>query len=395
MRNLDSHSKTPLKILHVATHTGVSAGGAFEMLNMVSGLKERGHDVTCVFNWRDGRTGVGERNFEPLAEAGIRWETFRMEAFSGWVLGDQRRFRRWVQDENFDIVHCHKPRAVRFVLKTLRGLDKPKIVVHRGNSYAIDANARRTYGDPQIGAIICVADELGNIAIAGGLDARKIVTIYTGVDTRVFDANLDGNDARRELNIPESAKVVGLLANFEEKKSHDQFLKVAVAVAREVPDVHFLLVGRGAGDEFKSQLRVLDLEKNTVLAGFRSDAARMLAAMDVSINVSAHGEGLTGAMRESLAMRKPVVCTDVGGNREIVRDGETGRLIAPNDVAAFGDAVVELLRDIEYSKRLAQNGYNFVMQHFTRDGSLSRLEEIYRAVVEGRALYQNTDNGMQ
>ena len=121
----------------------------------------------------------------------------------------------------------------------------------------------------------------------------------------------------------------------------------------------------------------------------------MLAAMDVSINVSAHGEGLTGAMRESLAMRKPVVCTDVGGNREIVRDGETGRLIAPNDVAAFGDAVVELLRDIEYSKRLAQNGYNFVMQHFTRDGSLSRLEEIYRAVVEGRALYQNTDNGMQ
>ena len=247
----------------------------------------------------------------------------------------------------------------------------------------------------QIIAPICVADELRNIAIAGGLDARKTVTNYTGVDTRIFDANLDGDDVRRELNISANAKVVGLLANFEEKKSHDQFLKVAVSVAREVSDVHFLLVGRGAGEEFKSQLRVLDLEEKTTLAGFRSDAPRMLAAMDVSVNVSAHGEGLTGAMRESMAMRKAVVCTDVGGNRELVRDGETGRLIAPNDTTAFGDAVVELLRDIEYSKRLAQNGYNLVMRHFTRDGSLSRLEEIYRAVVEGRELYQNTDNGMQ
>ena len=373
----------------------MNAGGAFEMLVMAEGMKERGHRVACVFNWRDGRTGVGERNFEPLDEAGISWKTFRMEAFFGGVLGDQRRFRRWVEAEGFDIVHCHKPRAVRFALNTLRGLDKPKLVVHRGNSYAIDDNARRTYGAPQISAIICVADELRRIAIEGGLNAQKTITNYTGVDTNVFDANLDGCEARDELKISRDALVVGMLANFEAKKSHDQFLECAVLIAREVPNVHFLLVGRGASDEFHHQLRVLDLHQKTTLAGFRTDAPRMLSAMDVSINVSTHGEGLTGAMRESLAMRKPVVCTDIGGNRELVRDGETGRLVAARDAKAFSDAVTQLLRDREYSQLLAQNGYNFVMHQFTRDGSLSRLESIYRAVVENRDLLENPDNGME
>ena len=381
----------PLKILHLATHTGMNAGGAFEMLEMAKGMKERGHDVACVFNWRDGRAGVGERNFEPVEAAGIEWKSFRMEAFTGRVLGDRRRFRRYVRDQKFDIVHCHKPRAVRFALKTLRGLETPKIVVQRGNSYPIDENGRRTYGDSQISAIICVANELRRIAIDGGLDAQKIVTNYTGVDTSVFNADIDGGEARRELNIAHDAKVVGLLANFEEKKAHDEFLRVAVTVAREFFDVQFLLVGRGASEEFRSQLRVLELEKHVVLAGFRTDAARMLAAMDVSINVSTHGEGLTGAMRESLAMRKAVVCTDIGGNSEIVRDGETGRLITAGDADAFGKAVIQLLRDIEYSKFLAQNGYNLVMQKLTRERSLTRLESVYRTVVAGRALADAMD----
>lgn len=377
-----------LRILHLATHTGINAGGAFEMLQMASGLKERGHDVTCAFNWRDGRTGQGERNFAPVEAANIPFTTFRMESFLSRALGDQRRFRQFVQQHEFDLIHCHRPRALRFALETLGEEARPALVTHRGNSNELDDNARRLYGNPRIGAIICVAEELRQIAIRGGLSTEKVVTNYTGVDERIFrpDDGIDEQAARRELDIPPDAPVVGLLANFDGKKAHDQFLQGATSIARALPDVRFLLVGRGATDEFRAQIKALGLEENVVLAGFRNDAPRMIAAMDVSINVSTSGEGLTGAMRESLAMKKPVVCTDIGGNRELVRDGETGYLISAGQPQLLADRVLDLLRDRDKANRLAQNGYNLVMQLFTREKSLDRLEAIYGAVLSGGKL---------
>ena len=260
------------------------------------------------------------------------------------------------------------------------------MVTHRGNSNELDDNARRLYGNPRIGAIICVAEELRQIAIRGGLNGDKVVTNYTGVDKRLFCPDVDGQAARRELGIPLEAPVVGLLANFDGKKAHDQFLQGATVVARALPNVRFLLVGRGVTDEFRAQLRALDLQEKTVLAGFRNDAPRMIAAMDVSINVSTSGEGLTGAMRESLAMKKPVVCTDIGGNRELVRDGETGYLIPPAQPQEFANRVLDLLRDRDKAQRFGQNGYNLVMQLFTREKSLERLEAIYRAVLSSEKL---------
>ncbi len=104
--------------------------------------------------------------------------------------------------------------------------------------------------------------------------------------------------------------------------------------------------------------------------------------MDVSVNFSNRGEGLTGAMRESLAMKKPVVCTDIGGNRELVRDGETGRLVPPNDIEQFSAAVVETLKDRVHAQQMAEAGYRLVQEKFTREVSLCKLEKIYRSVIE-------------
>ncbi len=375
----------PLRILHLASHTGINAGGAVEMMHMANGLTARGHHVVCAFHWRDGRSGAGERNFERLQKRGIECVTFRMDSLLSRVLGDGRRFRDFMRQSDFDIVHCHKPRAVRFALRNLRGWPAPKIIAHRGNSYPLDDNGRKWYGDPQMSAIICVAEELRRIAIEGGLDARKIVTNYTGIDVSLFDPDTDGAPIRREFGIADAAPTVGLVANFDGKKAHGEWLKAAVLIAQQRPDVKFLLVGRGAPPEFLQQLRDLKLEDKTIVTGFREDVPRLLAAMDVSINVSTRGEGLTGAMRESLAMKKPVVCTDVGGNRELVRDGETGRLIAPGDAESFARAVVELLRDAPQAALLAQNGYRLVMEKFNDENSFDGLESIYRAAQNGES----------
>jgi glycosyltransferase involved in cell wall biosynthesis len=89
-------------------------------------------------------------------------------------------------------------------------------------------------------------------------------------------------------------------------------------------------------------------------------------------------------MRESLCMKRPVVCTDIGGNGELVRDGETGRLVPPDDEGAFVEAVIDLLTHREDAHRMAQAGYELVLHDFTEEVRINKLERLYYQLVDAQ-----------
>jgi glycosyltransferase involved in cell wall biosynthesis len=369
-------TQKPLRILHLATHSGIAGGGAVQMARMAIGLKQHGHHVVCGFDRSGSGAGVG--NFGRLQENGIVCETFRMKSLWSTLFGESKRFRAFVESQQFDIIHCHKPRALRFALDSLSGgKSTPAIVAQRGNCYPLDAHVQRLFSDERVRAIVCVAEQVREIVIAGGIAPEKVVTIYGGVNPDEFDFTIDPLPVRAELGLPVDAPVVGIVANFDGKKAHEKFFEAAALIAEKIPDVRFLVVGRGAPAEVPAHLAELGIADRVLLAGFREDVPRMLAAMDVSVNFSDRGEGLTGAMRESLCMKKPVVCTDVGGNRELVRDGETGRLIAPGDVPGFVEAIVELLQNPTRAEFLGESGYDLIQRQFTVEVQVKRLEELY------------------
>jgi glycosyltransferase involved in cell wall biosynthesis len=235
--------------------------------------------------------------------------------------------------------------------------------------------------DRRVKAIVCVAEAVRQVVVEGGVEPSKVHVIYGGVPAQDFDPNIDPLPVRRELGIPDGVPVVGIVANFDGKKAHPLFFEAAAQIAQRVPNVRFLVVGRGAAEDLPAQLEALGIADKVVLAGFRRDVPRMLAAMDVSVNVSNRGEGLTGAMRESLCMKKPVVCTDIGGNYELVRHGETGYLVPPDDLPAFIEAVVDMLLNPEKARHMADNGYQLVMEQFTEDVRIRRLEKLYYDIV--------------
>ena len=110
----------------------------------------------------------------------------------------------------------------------------------------------------------------------------------------------------------------------------------------------------------------------------------ILAALDVSVNSPRAGEGLSGAVRESLAVGRPVVATDVGGNRELVRDGETGLLVPADDHAALADAIWRLLEDRELASTLAAAGARYVRESLTVDRMVDGTEALYRRILAER-----------
>ena len=123
------------------------------------------------------------------------------------------------------------------------------------------------------------------------------------------------------------------------------------------------------------------LTGKVVQAGYRTDVPALMSALTVSVNSPRAGEGLSGAVRESLAVGRPVVATDVGGNRELVRDGETGLLVPPDDAGALAAALERLLADPALASRLAENGARFVRENLTVERMVGETERLYREVL--------------
>jgi glycosyltransferase involved in cell wall biosynthesis len=214
-------------------------------------------------------------------------------------------------------------------------------------------------------------------AALGVVPPERASVIRSGIELARFRRSSDGSDARRRLGVPEDAPLVVQIGNFKPQKAPLDFVRVAAAVAREVPAAWFVMVGDGelrpAAEELASEL---DVAGRMVFCGWWDDVPGLLAASRVSVLTSRH-EGLPRAAVESLAAGVPVVATAVDGTPEVVRDGVNGVLAEAGDVASLARRVCALLRDDELHRRFAAAA-PLGLEDFDIDRMVRQQEELYR-----------------
>jgi glycosyltransferase involved in cell wall biosynthesis len=120
------------------------------------------------------------------------------------------------------------------------------------------------------------------------------------------------------------------------------------------------------------------------LMGLRDDVPRVLSLADVSVVPSTAGEGLSGAVRESLAMRIPVVASDLPGNAEIITDGVTGYLFPNGDAAALAGVIGKVLSDREGALRTAEAGGLLVTRRYGVQPMVNATAALYRNLIAHR-----------
>ena len=216
-----------------------------------------------------------------------------------------------------------------------------------------------------------------------GVPADRVVAIGPGLDTARFHPNVSGAGVRAELGLRGPA--VGLVANIRGSKGHAYFLEAARVVLAERPDARFLIVGDGVGfDDVQRRVKEMGLGPRVVMTGFRRDVPEIMAALDVLVLPSLKSEAMSQVIPQALAVGTPVVGTAVGGTPELVRDGETGRLVPPADAPALAAAILDLLRDPERARALARRGQTLVLARHSIDAAMARTLEVYAAVRASR-----------
>ena len=235
--------------------------------------------------------------------------------------------------------------------------------------------------------VICVSDAVRDVVMAReGLRDEQAVTIRNGISMPKFPPGpSDVAELRVELGLHPDNMVVGMVANMNRAvKGVRYFIESLPRIVEAVPRARFVIVGQGEeAMALRARSAELGVSNFVTFAGYRRDVNRFYALMDVSVLTSL-SEGLSITILESMSHGVPVVATRVGGNPEIVEDGETGLLVPAKDPEAFADAVIRVLNSPSLASAMGESGRARVSEDLSIQSVAQSYARLYADVVMGR-----------
>ncbi|MFK8031693.1 MAG: glycosyltransferase family 4 protein [Gammaproteobacteria bacterium] len=193
----------------------------------------------------------------------------------------------------------------------------------------------------------------------------KSLTVHNGINPQDFIREAHQDEGRQLLeqhHIDASKPVISVIAAFRTEKNHDLIIK---AIHNLEQDVTLCLAGGGSLQANAEQLvEELGLQERVIFLGRLNDVRPLLAVSTLTLLVS-KSEAFSMAMLESLCMQVPMLASDVGGLSEAVIPGETGELIAPNDVDAITDGIARMLSNPAKLAEMGRQGRKLVEDRFT------------------------------
>lgn len=369
-----------LSILQVLEKGSFTTGSVVQMYELARGLAARGHRVAVV-----SRPGgeVGER----CSADGIPF--FPLPLRHEFDLASARRLARLFDERGADVVHVHKGIAHSAALfATLFARKRPVLVVNRGVSFPLDAASSLKYRF-RLDAVVTVCEDIRRVVIAsGGVPPGKVQVVYAGVDLSRFDpSRADGASVRREWGVEADEKLL-VQVGAREWKGWRDLVSAAAILSGEFPRLRTAVVAckdETERDRVLAFARERGVGGRVLAVGFRGDMPDVLAAADVVADLSSEGLGITGTIREAMALGRPVVASAAGGNPELVEDGVSGLLVPPRDTSGVAAAVRRILSDPSLAARLGAAARERVVRGFSTEIRLDRIEELYYRLIAERA----------
>lgn len=221
--------------------------------------------------------------------------------------------------------------------------------------------------------------------IKRGIAPERVKVIYNGLNlTRLNSNRKDVERIRQALGLPTDGQVVGIMARLFPVKRHDIFLQAAALVNQAIPETRFAIVGDGPWRDYLEALsQKLGLESKVAFLGEQREVGPYLAAFDVAA-LTSETEGCSNSVLEAMAVGKPVVATDVGGNRELIDNGETGFLVPFGDPKALSEAIIRLLRDPVLARMIGERAKERTIHRFSLENMVNQYESLYETALKQR-----------
>ena len=374
---------TTARVLNVVP-TLMCGGTENQFMALARTLDRTRFDVefACLRRWGGFVEELEQRSI-PLTEYPV--STFR----SVTALAQQARLVRHIVRRGIQIVHAYNFYGNVFATPPARLVAPVTIASIRDRAPYLTAMQKRVqrYACQFADCILVNAEAVRDWLIGEGYDASKISVIRNGVDLSRFDNPPQKAQLRRELGLPDSALLVGVISRLTRLKGLEHFLEAAAMVRTRVPDARFLIVGETSpmDREYLGELQQYaarcGVANDVIFTGLRGDVPAVLASLDVSVMPSLN-EALSNVVLESMAAGAPTVATRVGGTPEAIVDGVTGVLVPPADSPALANAIVHLLDDRRLAAHLGAAARARIVDHFSVRRMVRSTEDLYVELLE-------------
>lgn len=368
---IDHASKTtqrpPLRVVHLVS--ALNIGGlekvVFDLVRLTDPQRVTVR-VVCL-----GKAGHLESAFHDL---GVRVES--LDVLGKGTLKATLALARWLRAERPDVLHTHNPspHVVGALAAKLAGVG---MLVHtkHGRNYPGDRwRVRLNRMAAWLGSrVVAVSENVARVAIdIERVPPGKVQVIWNGIDLERFRPSYPtSGPVRRAIHV---ARIM------DPPKDHGTLLRAVRRVVDAVPDFTLDIVGDGPHrTQTEALCRELGLERQVRFLGFRSDIHALLTQCDVFL-LSTTTEGLSITLLEAMASGLPVVTTNVGGNPEVVAEGETGLLVPAGSPREMADAILALVRDPERARAYGAAGRKRVEAHFDLRKTVERYCELYETL---------------
>lgn len=320
----------------------------------INALKDLGYEIHLAANF-DNADGAENKNQEYVKKCranGIIIHSIPFKRHS--LLGNLTQLKsiKDLVNKNFDIIHAHTETGG--LLLRLAGLFNKKgrfIYTAHGMSFYKGSSLKSQLIYRPIEWWICSGMD-ANIAI--NKEEYKVLKLWNnksakyvhgvGLDLeRVKNNTKDRATTRAEIGIPEDAKVILSIGELDDNKNHQVVIKALASIKEK--NVHYVICGVGDNKDLLMKLAAENgLSEQVHLLGFRNDIPDIIHACDIFAFPSFH-EGLPVSLSEAMAGGLPVVCSEIRGNVDLVRNGKNGFLADPADNNSWVRVLTVMLHD--------------------------------------------------
>lgn len=228
---------------------------------------------------------------------------------------------------------------------------------------------------------IAVSKAVQDNLLDSGIKRDKIKIVNNGVRPVKVLPPEERAEIRRRYHIEEDETVFGIFARLEPVKGHKYFIKAARQVLKEIPKAKFLIVGSGSLEQnLKDLVAHYGLEENVIFTGFVSDTAELLNVSDANV-IASESEAMSLSLLEAMSLGKPSIATKVGGNKELITDGEDGILVSYADSATLALVMMRMICNQSLATQMGENAKKKFENSYTVQKMVSRLEDVYREVL--------------
>ncbi|MDR3299075.1 MAG: glycosyltransferase, exosortase A system-associated [Candidatus Accumulibacter sp.] len=399
-----------LRILHILDHSiPLHSGYTFRTLSILREQHKLGWDTFHLTSPKHVGCAMAEEDVDG-------WHFYRTPAATGpmakWpVLGELKLMRRLeerltevARQLNPDILHAHSPvlnaiPALRVgrrlglpVAYEIRAFWEDAAVDHGTTSegslrYRMTRNLE-TWALRRVDRVTTICEGLRADIVARGIAHEKVTVIANAVDIESFDPGGEPDAALKTRLGLSGCTVIGFIGSFYAYEGLDLLLDAFPKIAARLPDARLLLVGGGPQETaLDAQARRLGISDNVVFTGRvpHQEVQRYYDLIDV-LAYPRHSMRLTELVTplkplEAMAQGRLLVASDVGGHKELIRDGETGVLFRAGDADSLAGTIMKLLAESERWPKLSQAARRCVVEERNWARSVSNYQQVYESLV--------------